>query len=331
MSGEDTFAPGVHRALAPAKINLGLFVGPVRESDGRHELVSVMQSISLADELTLEAAGVGSECDEVVCPGVPGDPNENLAAAALRAFRASTGWRAPPVRLRISKRIPVAAGLGGGSADAAAVLRLARHASGLGDEELLRGLAAELGADVPAQVKPGRWLASGAGERLQELMPARSKFGVLVLAADAALSTADVYREADRLGQTRTELELSTRRAELFSALEHGASLPAATELLHNDLQRAAVSLCPEIATTIQQAREAGAEPALVSGSGPTVIGLFPHSGRSPEGGLVLARAAAGSLSGRVPAPICAVPVDATFARPASDGLVRHNSGEIDE
>jgi len=330
MSGEDAFAPGVHRALAPAKINLGLFVGPVRESDGRHELVSVMQSISLADELTLEAAGVSSERDEVVCPGVPGDPNENLAAAALRAFRASTGWRAPPLRLRVLKRIPVAAGLGGGSADAAAALRLARHASGLGDEQLLRALAGELGADVPAQISPGRWLASGAGERLRELAPARSRFGVLVLAADVALSTADVYREADRLGQTRTEVELSTRHAELYSALEHGAPLPAATELLHNDLQRAAVSLCPEIATALQQARKAGAEPALVSGSGPTVIGLFPHSGRSPEGGLVLARAAAGSLSGRVPAPIYAVPVDATFARPASDGLVRHNSGETD-
>jgi 4-diphosphocytidyl-2-C-methyl-D-erythritol kinase len=331
MSGEDAFAPGAHRALAPAKINLGLFVGPVRESDGRHELVSVMQSISLADELTLETASVGSDRDEVVCPGVPGDPNENLAAAALRAFRASTGWRAPPLRLSILKRIPVAAGLGGGSADAAAALRLARHASKLGDEHLLRALAGELGADVPAQISPGRWLASGAGERLRELAPARSRFGVLVLAADVALSTADVYREADRLGQTRTEVELSARHAELYCALEHGAPLPPAMELLHNDLQHAAVSLCPEIATALQQARGAGAEPALVSGSGPTVIGLFPHSGRSPEGGLVLARAAAGSLSGRVPAPICAVPVDATFARPASDGLVRHNSGEIDD
>jgi 4-diphosphocytidyl-2-C-methyl-D-erythritol kinase len=331
MSGEDAFAAGVHRALAPAKINLGLFVGPVRESDGRHELVSVMQSISLADELTLEAAGASSERDEVVCPGVPGDPNENLAAAALRAFRASTGWRAPPLRLRILKRIPVAAGLGGGSADAAAALRLARHVSGLGDEQLLRALAGGLGADVPAQISPGRWLAGGAGERLRELAPARSRFGVLVLAADAALSTADVYREADRLGQTRTEVELSTRHAELYCALEHGAPLPAATELLHNDLQRAAVSLCPEIANALQQAQRAGAEPALVSGSGPTVIGLFAHSGRSPEGGLVLARAAAGSLSGRVPAPLSAVPLDASFARPASDGLVRHNSGEIDE
>jgi 4-diphosphocytidyl-2-C-methyl-D-erythritol kinase len=331
MSHGDALAPGVHRALAPAKINLGLFVGPVRESDGRHELVSVMQSISLADELTLELGDPDCERDEVVCPGVPGDPAQNLAAAALQAFRVSTGWQAPPLRLSIVKRIPVAAGLGGGSADAAAALRLARHASGLGDEQLLRTLASELGADVPAQVSPGRWLASGAGERLQELAPARSRFGVLVLALEEALSTAAVYAEADRQRLARSKEELGERRMELRAALEYGAPLPAATELLHNDLQRAAVSLCPRIAHALEQAREAGAEPALVSGSGPTVIGLFPYAGGSADSGVVLARAAAASLSDRVPAPICAVPVDAAFARAANDGPVRHNSGEIDD
>lgn len=331
MSNGGALAPGVHRALAPAKINLGLFVGPVRERDGRHELVSVMQSISLADELTLELGDAGSERDEVVCPGVPGDPHENLAGAALRAFRASTGWRAPPLRLSIVKRIPVAAGLGGGSADAAAALRLASQASGLGDEVLLRELASQLGADVPAQVAPGRWLASGAGERLQELAPPRSPLGVLVLPVDAALSTAAVYAEADRQRVARSSEELGERWLELRSALEHGAPLPPATELLHNDLQRAAVSLCPQIAHALEQAREAGAEPALVSGSGPTVIGLFPHAGGAADGGVALARAAAASLAERVPAPICAVPVEAAFARAASDGLVRHNSGEIDD
>jgi 4-diphosphocytidyl-2-C-methyl-D-erythritol kinase len=300
----------VHRALAPAKVNLGLFVGPVRESDGRHELVSVMQSISLADEVTLEPAPAGSEIDEVVCPGVSVAPEQNLAGAALRAFRASTGWQAPPLRLSIVKRIPVAAGLGGGSADAAATLRLARHASGLGDERLLRTLGAQLGADVPAQISPGRWLASGAGERLQELPPASSQFGLLVLALAAELSTAAVYAEADRLALVRTRRVLEERRFELRAALEHGAPLPAATELLHNDLQRAAVSLCPPIADALAQARAAGAELALVSGSGPTVLGLFP-----PIGGLARARVAAAGLTGRVPAPICATPVDGAFAR----------------
>jgi|GEM_PF-133476 4-diphosphocytidyl-2-C-methyl-D-erythritol kinase len=323
-------APGVHRALAPAKINLGLFVGPVRASDGRHELASVMQSISLADEVTLEAAPAGSRGDEVFCPGVPGGAEENLAAKALRAFRASTGWRTPPLRLSVVKRIPVAAGLGGGSADAAAVLRLARHASGLGDERLLREVGAKLGADVPAQISPGRWLATGAGERLQELPTARSRFGVLVLPLAAELSTAAVYAEADRLALVRSRRELEERGAELRAALAQGAPLPAATELLHNDLQRAAVSLCPQIADALAQAREAGAELALVSGSGPTVIGLFPpghvatassaRAGHPPESGLVLAHAAAAALAGRVPEPICAAPVDGAFARAVTLG-----------
>ena len=86
--------PGVHRALAPAKINLGLFVGPVRASDGRHELVSVMQSISLADELTLEPAPAGSERDEIVCPGVPGAPSRTSRSRRCERFgRAPAGGR----------------------------------------------------------------------------------------------------------------------------------------------------------------------------------------------------------------------------------------------
>ena len=134
-----------------------------------------MQSISLADELTLGPATGGRVGDELVCPGVPGRPEENLAARALRVFRRRTGWQAPPLRLTVEKRIPLAAGLAGGSADAAAALRLARAASGLGDEALLLDIARGLGADVPAQVEPGRWLASGAGERLERLPPPRDR------------------------------------------------------------------------------------------------------------------------------------------------------------
>ncbi|MBA3809728.1 MAG: 4-(cytidine 5'-diphospho)-2-C-methyl-D-erythritol kinase, partial [Solirubrobacterales bacterium] len=100
----------VYRALAPAKVNLGLSVGPSRSADARHELVSVMQSISLADELTLEAAPASAGEDEVICPGVSGLAQENLAARALAAFRKATGWSSPPLRLSVEKRIPVAAG-----------------------------------------------------------------------------------------------------------------------------------------------------------------------------------------------------------------------------
>jgi 4-diphosphocytidyl-2-C-methyl-D-erythritol kinase len=293
-------------APAPAKINLGLFVGPPR-GDGRHELVSAMQSISLADELTLELAPEGTTHDEVVCPGVPG---ENLAARALAAFRAATSWDAPPLRLRIDKRIPVAAGLAGGSADAAAALRLAAAAAGMppdlpvgagARDALLLRLAAGLGADVPAQIRPGRWLASGAGEVLEELPDPVTPIGVLVLPLAAELSTAAVYAEADRLARLRAPAFLAERRRALHAAFDLGMSLPHDAGLLHNDLQAAAVSLCPAIVRALGEARDAGAEPALLSGSGPTVIGLFPRAN-----GLAAAERAVAALAGRSPAPLAA-------------------------
>jgi 4-diphosphocytidyl-2-C-methyl-D-erythritol kinase len=318
-------------ASAPAKINLGLFVGPVREQDGRHELASVMQSISLADELTLELvqpavarSGAGSGAgtlprsgareDEIVCHGVSGAPGENLAAAALRLFREATGWDVAPLRLSIVKRIPVAAGLGGGSADAAAALRLAHRASGLGSQELLLELARKLGADVPAQVAPGRWLAAGVGERLRELPAPSHPFGVLVLAVAAELSTATVYARADELGVPRTARELEETARALEVAFELSAAVPEARELLHNDLQDAAISLCPSIEPALNQALEAGADVAMVSGSGPTVVGLFlrangPGRARRAATGLDGERRSAGE-----PAPICAVPVDGAYA-----------------
>jgi 4-diphosphocytidyl-2-C-methyl-D-erythritol kinase len=309
----DAPAAGVHRALAPAKINLGLFLGPVRASDGRHELVTVMQSVSLADELTLEAAPTGSEHDEVLSPGVPGAAEENLAAVALRLFREATGWRAPPLRLSVVKRIPVAAGMGGGSADAAATLRLAAHASGLVDasspegERLLGELAVRLGADVPAQVAPGRWLARGAGERLAKLAPPTAPFGVLVLPLQAALSTAAVYAQADKLGLGRTADELRELGRAVHAALEDGAALPADRGLLDNDLQPAAVSLCPQIEDALAQAGRTGAQPVFLSGSGPTVLGLFAEPSE--------AQAAAMALAEENPPPTWATPVDSAFAR----------------
>jgi 4-diphosphocytidyl-2-C-methyl-D-erythritol kinase len=293
-------------ALAPAKINLGLCLGPTR-ADGRHELVSVMQSISLADEVTLELARGEAGADEVVCPGVAGP---NLAGAALAAFRAATGWEAPPLRVSILKRIPVAAGLGGGSADAAATLRLVARASGLGDEALLLELAAGLGADVPAQVAPGRWLATGAGERLESLPDPNPSFGVLVLPLPETLSTASVYGEADRLGLARSRSDLESRRRALHGALDFGVALPA-PELLVNDLQPAALSLCPQIASTLAQVRDSGADMALVSGSGPTVLGLFARA----NGAERVSRAIAG-LGDRTPAPVSAKPVDSEYGAP---------------
>jgi 4-diphosphocytidyl-2-C-methyl-D-erythritol kinase len=290
------------RALAPAKINLGLFLGPTR-ADGRHELATVMQSISLADELTLARADSAVAEDMVVCPGVAGPPEENLAARALAAFRVATGWDTPPLRLGIRKRIPVAAGMGGGSADAAATLRLAARVAGVGDDELLRELARALGADVPAQVRPGRWLASGAGEHLQALPDPQPAFSVLVLPAAQPLSTAQVYAQADRMGLARSRAEIEARHGELARTLAKGEPLPP-PELLHNDLQDAARALCPAIDAALAEAGAAGADLAILSGSGPTVLGLFSGGDGRDRAGEALR-----SLGGRAPTPVLAGPV----------------------
>jgi 4-diphosphocytidyl-2-C-methyl-D-erythritol kinase len=266
------------RARAPGTVNVCLYVGTPR-ADGLHPLVSVVQALSLADELTLEPGG---DADEVVCPGVEGP---NLAGRALALFREATGWAGPPQRLTIDKRVPVAAGMGGGSSDAAAALRLAARAAGVPVPE---EIGPRLGADVPSLIRPGRVLMTGAGEHLDRL-PDPGPLGVLVLPVDAALSTPDVYREADRLGLTRGHAEL----AELDTAVRAD---PAAH--VHNDLQDAARSLCPAIDAALGFARAAGADHALVSGSGPTVVGLFAeHPARAEE-------AAAGWPRGFAAAPV---------------------------
>ncbi len=280
---------------APAKVNLCLYLGPIRDEDGRHELVSVVQSLAFGDELALEASD-GPD-DEVVCAGVDGP---NLAAAALAAFRQETGWRDGHVRLRIDKRVPVAAGMGGGSADAAAALRLIRAASGRADEDVLLTIAERLGADVPAQVRPGRTLTTGAGERLERLAPPPA-FGVLVLPSVHALATGDVFAEADRLGLPRDAGDLAERDAAVRAGLG-AAPFGLPTELLVNDLEPAARSLCPALDEALGCARAAGADHAMVTGSGPTVVGLFAD----PAG----AERAAADLATRVPPAIATRPVE---------------------
>jgi len=176
----------------------------------------------------------------------------------------------------------------------------------------VRELAAELGADVPAQVAPGRWLATGAGEQLEPLADPLPALELPVLPAATELSTVDVYTALDRLGRVRDARELSRLAEQLRAVAQLGAPLPAARELLHNDLQEAAISLRPQIAPTLAAAEDAGAQ-ALVSGSGPTVIALFSHAnavGRRER--------AQASLAGLAPAPIAARSVGAGFAQPVA-------------
>jgi len=259
------------RIQAPAKLNLCLYLGP-RRDDGLHELCSLFEPLALADAIEVATA----ESDEVVCPEVVG---ENLAARALAALR-SAGWEHPPVRIEIEKRIPVAAGLGGGSADAAAVLRLARGDLQVDTTEKppqldLVALAAELGADVPSQLSPALALVQGAGERVERL-PAPASHAVLLLPGGGGLSTADVFAEADRLGLGRDIAELDDLASRLRQTVGAGASPLGYRDLLANDLEPAALSLRPDIGDALRALSKAGAPLAFMSGSGPTAVGLFP-------------------------------------------------------
>src|SRR3954452_21020375 len=247
--------------LAPAKLNLCLFVGP-RRTDGLHEIRSVFEPLELADELRISEAGE----DKVICEGIDGP---DLTATALAALR-EHGWDGPPLRIEVTKRVPVAAGLGGGSADAAAVLRLAR-----GELEGIRSIAAQIGADVPSQLQPRPCLVAGAGEVIEPAAPP-AEHGVVLIPQPEGLSTAEVYAEADRLGSARGESELEAIRRQLRDAVDERGSPLEYREHLVNDLQPAAISLCPEIEDALGALEEAGASHAMVTGSGPTAVGLFP-------------------------------------------------------
>ncbi|MET0614431.1 MAG: 4-(cytidine 5'-diphospho)-2-C-methyl-D-erythritol kinase [Thermoleophilaceae bacterium] len=250
------------RELAYAKLNLVLHVGS-RRDDGMHPVCSLVASIDLADEVIAEPKQSGE--DTVECEGVSG---HNLAARALAGFRSRAGRELPPLAITIRKRVPVAAGLGGGSADAAAALRIANELAGhpLEREELVR-IAAGLGSDVPSQLDPRHALVQGAGERVEPVdLPSLAA----VLIADAeGLSTAAVYAEFDRLDSAREALDPDPlQRLSGSSAAELARSID-------NDLQQSALSLRPDLQERLDALVAAGALGAAVSGSGPTCFGLF--------------------------------------------------------
>lgn len=275
---------------ANAKVNLVLRVGPPR-ADGMHPLCSLFAALELADELTVVPAGAK---DEVVCPGVAGD---NLAAAAAAAFRdAVPAAELPPLRIEIQKRIPVAAGLAGGSADAAAVLRAANAVAGspLSPDELRR-IAAGLGSDVPSQVEPAHAIVAGVGERVERVdLPPMT---IVLVPQDEGLSTAAVYDELDRLGGHAGDLD-----PEPLRALAAGTTAEVAAGLA-NDLQPAALALRPELAEPIASLRAADALAAQVTGSGPTTFGLFADRVAAERAGTAIdaQRAAAAQAAGAAP------------------------------
>ena len=250
------------REHAPAKVNLVLQVGP-RRADGLHEICSLFASLELADDLRLSASETGN--DLVICEGVHGN---NLVETALRLFRDRVDADLPPLQVEIEKRIPVAGGMGGGSADAAAALRAANELGGRPlDLVELRDLASGIGADVPSQVEPAHALVTGAGEVVEPLaLPAMA---LVLLPSRRGLRTADVYAEADRLPSTRERLEPGRLRELAAGSVEQLAAA------LENDLQPAALSLRSNLQQGIDALLEAGALGAGLSGSGPTMFGVF--------------------------------------------------------
>ena len=289
--------------LAPAKLNLGLFLGP-RRTDGLHRLVSLFEPLGLADRLEITKRGPGdSGPDRVHVGGEIGlaldlqpEP-ENLVSRALRAARES-GWQSPALDVHLEKRIPIGAGLGGGSADAAAILRWIAVTRG-GSSIDIDSIAATLGADVPSQINPRFCLVGGAGEVVEPL-PEPASHAVLLLADGGGLSTAEVFAEADRLGLGREDAELDRLESELREVAGGGISPLEYCDLLANDLEPAAISLRPAIADDIAALREAGAAFAAMTGAGSTVYGLFSD--------LDLAHHAAARIAG-AGVVVCSAPV----------------------
>lgn len=257
-------------ARAPGKVNLSLHVG-AREADGYHPLVTVFQAVSLVEEVTATAAPTFSL--EVSGPGAEHVPLDgtNLALRAAHALAEHTGVRLG-ARLSITKGIPVAGGMAGGSADAAATLVAldALWGTALTRPELL-GLAAGLGADVPFCLQGHTAVGVGRGDVLTAAMAQGEFHWVFALRAQG-LSTPEVFRRFDERGSGLADLPEEADTA-LMAALRAGDAVRLG-EALSNDLQPAALELAPDLAGTMDAARAAGALGVVVSGSGPTVAVL---------------------------------------------------------
>lgn len=248
------------RAPAAAKINLALVVGP-RRADGLHEVVNVMQRIDLCDSVEVEPA------ETIRVDGFRKDTLVRSALAKLASASGTTeGWR-----VRLQKRIPVAAGLGGGSADAATALALANEALARPvPPDELAGVAAEVGADVPFFLAPGPKLAEGAGEELRALDLPQDFWVLLALPRRGKkISTAEIYRRFDELGGSAG---FDERRVALLDALASVRRPRDFASFPGNDLARAAGR--PAL---IDELVDRGAFRADVSGAGPAVYGLFHH------------------------------------------------------
>jgi len=262
---------------APAKINLSLLVGP-GGATGYHEIFTVFVPVDVHDVLSfgLEARPAAAGSGELQVRAHTIEAEANIVFHALRALERHTGW-AFTGRVSIDKGIPMAAGMGGGSTDAAAALlvgtQIIQEAGGpavTGDE--LRALARSLGADVPFFLDPRPAIGRGIGELLEPLV--LPELAVVLVFTDQMLSTAHVYREFDRVAPAE-DLQGFAERADVASGLwKEAASLDDVVKLLRNELEETSCNLLPGLCDAKDILLQEGAVGALMSGSGPTIYGI---------------------------------------------------------
>ena len=283
------FAARTVRVKAPGKVNVSLDVGS-RRADGYHSVASVYLAVSLYEEVAATSTDTGgitvsiSPGSTLDLDGVDIPLDERNLAYKAAAIMADVSEHSTGVHLEITKRVPVAGGMGGGSADAAATL-LACDAlwnSGLSRDELAH-LAAELGADVPFSLLGGTAVGLGVGDDLSPALVKAQTDWVLVT-ADFGLSTPEVFRTLDRLRAAEgAEIEEPTAvDPRILKALRSGDA-DALSRVLVNDLQRASIELAPGLRDTLGLGESCGAIAGLISGSGPTVA-LLAHSPAAAEG-----------------------------------------------
>ncbi len=279
-------APHVVHARAPGKINVFLKVGAVMD-DGYHDLATAFQAVSLyedvraypADDFSVEFTG------SIDTSGLAVD-GSNLAIKAARLLARKTGFRGG-VRLEIEKNVPIAGGMGGGSADAAATLLAcdALWGTAATKEELLV-LGGQLGADVPFAITGGTAVGTGRGDQLSPAL-AKGTFQWVLAIAEFGMSTPGVYAELDR-HRTRHAQDIfpATRQPavdpNVLQALRNGDAVMLA-ESLHNDLQAPALHLAPGLGKVLQLGEENGALAGILSGSGPTVAFLVADADSALE------------------------------------------------
>jgi 4-diphosphocytidyl-2-C-methyl-D-erythritol kinase len=256
-------------------------VGALQEN-GYHEVLSVYQALDLRETVTVTSAdnwqvSVSGALSADQIAAVP-TGEENLVVRAAKSIAELAGLENPhPVNFEITKNVPVAGGMGGGSADAAAALLAVDELWCTGvDGEALLHKAAELGADIPFALIGGTAIGVGKGDDLEPIDDVNQLHWVLV-PMDVGLSTPRVYAKLDEIRAARGEnpelVATPSKPRELISALQFGDAKEVA-RYLHNDLQEAAVALMPELSITMHAGLAAGALAAMVSGSGPTVAML---------------------------------------------------------